>query len=234
MWQGLDKIAAVSVECRDSFLEKFPALEPKTLVIENVISMELVRRQSREFSVEQEMPTEPGVTRILTVGRFCHQKAFDEAVLSCRKLLDLGMKVHWYAIGYGPSEPLMRNLISSNKLEAQFTILGKKVNPYPYMSQCDLYVQPSRYEGKAVTVREAQILGKPVLITRFPTSGSQVEDGVDGLICDMGVDGVVAGVKKMMEDHPLRGKLAATAFSRDYSNRGEIRKIYSLLPNFKL
>lgn len=41
------------------------------------------------------------------------------------------------------------------------------MNPYPYIKACDIYVQPSRYEGKAVTVREAQILGKPVVITRF-------------------------------------------------------------------
>ena len=37
-------------------------------------------------------------------------------------------------------------------------------------------------KAKAVTVREAQILGKPVVITRFPTSSSQLEEGVDGII----------------------------------------------------
>jgi glycosyltransferase involved in cell wall biosynthesis len=231
MWEKLDKIAAVSVECREGFLEQFPKLSHKTVVIENIISVELVRRQALQFSVgDDEMPWESGVTRILTVGRFCHAKAIDEAVLACRTLLDQGLKVRWYAIGYGPDEALIRRLIVSNKLVGWFIILGKKVNPYPYMSRCDLYVQPSRYEGKAVTVREAQILGKPVLITRFPTSASQIENGVDGLVCDLGVDGIAKGVRRLIEDVPLREKLAANAFRRDYSNSGEVEKIYSLLP----
>lgn len=53
-------------------------------------------------------------------------------------------------------------------MQERVIILGKKDNPYPYMRACDLYVQPSRYEGKAVTVREAQLLGKPVVITTMP------------------------------------------------------------------
>ena len=67
-------------------------------------------------------------------------------------------------------------------MEKHFVLAGKQMNPYPYIKACDIYVQPSRYEGKAVTVREAQILGKPVVITRFPTSSSQLEEGVDGII----------------------------------------------------
>ena len=51
------------------------------------------------------------------------------------------------------------------------------------MKACDLYVQPSRYEGKAVTVTEAKILAKPILITNYSTAESQIEDGIDGVIC---------------------------------------------------
>ncbi len=57
-------------------------------------------------------------------------------------------------------------------MEKHFVLIGKQINPYPYIKACDVYVQPSRYEGKAVTVREAQILGKSVAITRFPTSSA--------------------------------------------------------------
>ena len=50
------------------------------------------------------------------------------------------------------------------------------------MKACDIYVHPSRYEGKAVTIREAQILGKPVVMTNFPTAKSQARDGVMHLL----------------------------------------------------
>ena len=67
-------------------------------------------------------------------------------------------------------------------MEKNVIMLGKKSNPYPYICRCDLYVQPSRYEGKCVSVKEAQMLGKPVVITNYATANSQVENGVDGKI----------------------------------------------------
>jgi glycosyltransferase involved in cell wall biosynthesis len=229
MWDKLDYIAAVSNECRESFLERFPKLSKKTIVVENILSPAFVRHQGAEFDVEREMPAETGMVRILTVGRFCYQKAFDEAILACRRLIDIGCRIRWYAIGYGPDEEMIRQMIAANGLEDTFIILGKKTNPYPYMRACDLYVQPSRYEGKAVTVREAQILGKPVMITRFPTSASQVADGVDGHICETGIDGIVGGIHMLIEDPVYRGRIAAAAAARDYGNKNEVEKIYSLL-----
>jgi len=230
MWDKLDYISAVSNECRESFLERFPNLSHKTIVIENILSPDFVRQQAKEFDAGGEMPPESGLMRILTVGRFCHQKAFDEAILACRTLIDTGCRIRWYAIGYGPDEPVIRQLIIANGMEDTFIILGKKMNPYPYMQTCDLYVQPSRYEGKAVTVREAQILGKPVMITRFPTSASQVEEGVDGHVCEAGIDGIVEGIRLLIEDSAYRDRIAIAAAGRDYGNKSEVENIYSLIP----
>lgn len=50
------------------------------------------------------------------------------------------------------------------------------------MKACDIYVQPSRFEGNSVTVREAQMLCKPVIVTDYPTAQSQIQQGVDGVI----------------------------------------------------
>ena len=65
-------------------------------------------------------------------------------------------------------------------------------------------MQPSRYEGKAVTVTEAKILGKPILITNYPTSGSQIEDGIEGVICDLSVEGIAKGIESLYKDSDLR------------------------------
>jgi glycosyltransferase involved in cell wall biosynthesis len=138
------------------------------------------------------------------------------------------MKVRWYILGYGPDEPLLRKLISENKLEESFILLGKRTNPYPYMKACDIYVQPSRYEGKAVAVREAQMLGKPVLISDFATASSQLEHNVDGYITEAGVDGLVRGIQLLAKDSELRHRLAVTAASRDYGNLAEVQKVLAL------
>lgn len=120
-------------------------------------------------------------------------------------------------------------MIDKLELQGRFFLLGKKTNPYPYIKACDIYVQPSRYEGKAVTVREAQILNKPVLITNFPTAKSQLENGVDGYICPMGVDGIVEGIKKLVDDVEFRTEIVNNVSQRNYGNEREVEKIYRLI-----
>ena len=123
---------------------------------------------------------------------------------------------------------IIRNLIKENNLEDSFILLGKKINPYPYINVADIYVQPSRYEGKAVTVGEAQILGKPVVITNYTTAKSQVRDNVDGYICGLSVEGIANGIEELYKDKNLRIKLSENCKNTDYSNSSELQKLYSI------
>src|SRR5699024_5866980 len=129
-----------------------------------------------------------------TVGRFSYPKAIDRAVYSCRQLVQQCIDVCWYVVGYGGDQQLIRKEIADTGIEKHFVLACKQMNPYAYIKACDIYVQHSRYEGKAVSVREAQILGKPMVITRFPTSSSQLEEGVDGIIIPNNVEGAAEGL----------------------------------------
>ena len=140
-----------------------------------------------------------------------------------------GLNVKWYLIGYGSDEPLIRRKIAEAGMQDRVIILGKKGNPYPYMRACDLYVQPSRYEGKAVTVREAQLLEKPVVITDYATSGSQLEDGADGVIVPMDNAGCAAGIAALLRDPTRMQQLSENCAKRDYTNSAEVEKIYALM-----
>ena len=108
-------------------------------------------------------------------------------------------------------------------------LLGKKTNPYPYIKACDIYVQPSRFEGHSVTVREAQIIGKPVIITNYPTAKSQVQDGVDGVICPMDNERIADAIFSLANDKQKQAQLIEYVSSHDYGNESEVEKIYKLL-----
>ena len=133
------------------------------------------------IDVSSEMPDD-GRIKLLSVGRFCEAKNFDSIPAICKMILAKGLNIVWYIIGFGGDEPLIRRRIAEEGVEASVIVLGKRENPYPYMKACDAYVQPSRYEGRCVAVQEAQALGKPVIITAYPSSASQLTDGVDGWI----------------------------------------------------
>ncbi|MGH1258003.1 MULTISPECIES: glycosyltransferase [Bacillus] len=228
MWSKMDNIVAVSEGCRDSFLSILPNVNKDVEIIENILSPEFVREQAYREDVMKELQMKPGKIKLVTVGRLSYAKGIDVAMHTLRKLLDEGYDMEWYVVGYGALEAELRKLLAELKLEKHFFLLGKKTNPYPYIKACDIYVQPSRYEGKAVTVREAQIIGKPVLITNFSTAKSQVQDGIDGLITEMGINGIVNGIKRLIEDKELREALVDNTLKGEYGNRNEINKLYAL------
>ncbi|MDM5428938.1 MULTISPECIES: glycosyltransferase [Bacillus] len=229
MWRKMDDIVAVSESCRDTFLNSLPYINKKVQVIENIIDSEFVREQSNEGDITQEIPINRERIKLVTVARLSHAKGIDDAIYALRKLLDQGYDIEWYIVGYGPQEAELKLLIDKLGLQDEFVLLGKKINPYPYIKACDIYVQPSRYEGKAVTVREAQILKKPVLITNFSTAKSQLENGVDGYICPMGIKGIVEGIKKMIDDVEFRSEVVNNVSQKNYGNEIEVEKIYRLI-----
>ena len=227
MWGMSDYAVNVSENCKAAFDKAHPYLSRfHSLLIENILPKELICKQVEES--QNDMPSK-GSLALLSVGRFCDAKNFDNVPDICRRLVADGLDVKWYLIGYGGDEPLIRQKIDDAGMQERVIILGKKDNPYPYMRACDLYVQPSRYEGKAVTVREAQLLGKPVVITNYATSGSQLEDGVDGVIVPLDNAGCAAGIAALLRDPARMQRLSENCAKRDYTNSAEVEKIYTLM-----
>lgn len=226
MWSGYDAICGVSEQTSRSFQTAFPELADRVRTIENSLPKELIYRQAE--ALQTDMPSDDAI-ELLSVGRFCEAKNFDNVPDICRRLVEDRLNVRWYLIGYGGDEPLIRQKIAEAGMQDRVIILGKRDNPYPYMRACDLYVQPSRYEGKAVTVREAQMLGKPVVITDYATSASQLEDGVDGVIVPLDNEGCAAGIAALLRDPERIQRLTQNCAKRDYTNSAEIEKIYALM-----
>ena len=228
MWSRYDYIVSISDAVKKSFTEKFPTLSSQVINIGNMMPMLYLYTMVNAFQTEDEMPDD-GTIRLLSIGRFCTAKNFDNVPDICRRLRQLGHNVKWYLIGYGGDESLIRQRISEAGMQEYVIILGKRENPYPYIRCCDLYVQPSRYEGKCVSVIEAQILQKPVIITDYPTSGSQLEDGVDGVIVPMGNEECAVGIAEVLSNPDKMNNLADNCRTRDYSNMTNIESLYKII-----
>ena len=229
VWATYDRIATVSEDVAKSFIGIFPSLKEKIFVFENILSEKTVREQAnlnQNASDLNDIQRFEGI-KLCSVGRFSYAKAFDRAVEICRLLVDSGISLRWYLIGYGGDEPLIRQAIIRFGMEGHFIILGKKSNPYPYMAACDIYVQPSRYEGKAVTVREAQILCKPVVITAYNTAHSQLKDGIDGAIVPNGTEGAAKGLADFIHNKELQNSIINYLVKHHYGNEDEVEKLYS-------
>lgn len=227
MWSAYDRIISISDDVTKTFLEVFPTLSTKIVKIENIIPEKLIIRQSKDFVPIEEMPDDS--IKILSIGRYCTAKNFDNVPKICKYLVSRGMNVKWYLIGFGPDEKLIKEKIKREHMEKNVIILGKKSNPYPYICRCDLYVQPSRYEGKCVSVKEAQMLGKPVVITNYATAESQLEDGVDGIIVSMDNKKCAEQIEGLLKDKEKIKRISQKCTEKKYSNIAEVEKIYNMV-----
>lgn len=176
-----------------------------------------------------DLSTTSNSIKLLTIGRFSEAKKLEEVPAICRGIIEAGLNVRWYIIGYGGSDDYIRKEIEAEGMQDRVFLLGKKENPYPYIKACDWYVQPSRYEGKSVVVREAQILCKPVIVTNYPTAPSQIQHGVDGVIVPMDIPGCVVQMVDALKDEALKNSIVEYLDGHDYGNETEVQKIYKLI-----
>lgn len=228
VWSKLDFIASISEEVGEKFIETFPTLKDKIIPVENILSSTFIRQRAEEDVVL--LCDNPSTIKLLTIGRFSPPKKMEEIPMICKKLIDGGLDVQWFIIGFGGAEieQTVRENAIREGVNDRVVLLGKKENPYPYIKACDIYVQPSRYEGKSITVREAQILCKPVIITNYPTAASQIQNGVDGIIVPMEVGACAREMVSFIRDKEKQMRIAEYLQIHDYGNEYEIEKIYQL------
>ena len=231
VWSGFSHIVSISPDCTRSFLKTFPTLKDKIIEIENILSPDFIRQQA-EVPIETDFGQDesPRGPILLSIGRFCYQKNFDNVPDIARRIVEAGYpNLKWYLIGFGGYETLICRKIEDAGMQNHVIILGKKINPYPYIKACDIYVQPSRYEGKSVTVREAQILCKPVIITNYATAHSQIKGGIDGIIVPMDNAGCARGIVEEITNSQQLKSITEYLSMHDYGNESEVEEIYKLI-----
>ena len=222
----LDALCTVSESCHTYLRRVFPENAEKCHVIYNIISarfMQDLAKQGEGFSDGYE-----GL-RVLSIARLSHQKGLDIALPAVADLKKKGLAFRWYLIGVGPEEEKLKAATRELSLEDCVFFLGERPNPYPYLKKCDVYLQPSRFEGKSIAVDEAMVMCRPILLTDFSTAADQIDSGVNGLIVPMTPEGVEAGLEKLLRSEKLRASFTRALSEKTYSNESELDKLYALI-----
>ncbi len=190
-----DKIITVSKAIENSLEAKFPELNGKIKTIENFINEREIREKAKEPCDYRDGFAGKA---LLSVGRLCEQKGFDLAIPAIASLCREGKNIHYYIIGEGEAgyEAKLRTL--SAEAGGCVTLLPRTENPYKYMARCDVYLQPSRHEGKPITVEEVKVLGKPLCVTNYKSAREQVAGVKNAVVCEISEDGIYNGIKEIL------------------------------------
>ncbi len=192
-----DRIITLSEKNYDSLRDNFPDQIHKVEIIPPIVSPEMIENCAREFEPE-EYKNASG-TIMISVGRMVDAKGFDLAVDAGKILKDKGVDYSWYIVGDGEKFKEIGDRIISKGLEDRFFLLGERENPYPYIDRADIFVQPSRYEGKSVVLTETKFLCKPIIVTAYETAPDQITNGVNGMIVDLDPGAIAEGIERIID-----------------------------------
>lgn len=226
VYTDFDKIFTVSEDVKESFLNVYPECEENTSVFENIIDKEYVLNKAEE---EGGFEDDFDGKRILTIARLTTQKAIDVSVESMKKIAESGENVRWYILGDGELRDKIKSLIEKNNLKDKFILLGVKDNPFTYLKQCDIYVHATKFEGKSMAIREAQILGKPIIVSDCNSNIELVKENEDALVSKLDPSDLSEKIKTLLHDKTLCEKIGQNAAKKFVESDESIKELLSLI-----
>lgn len=222
-FQKFDAVATISESCMASLQRQFPTLSNRFLIIQNISSPKVIHQLA-----EASIPAMGSGLKLLTIGRLDPQKGYDLLVEAALHLKQQQVAFTWSILGDGGLKANLLEQINAHDLQKHIVFLGIQENPYPYLKQCDIYVQTSRFEGKSVAIDEAKILQKPIVVTDFSTAVDQITNGQNGCIVAMKGTAIAQGILELHSNPTLQNHFRAQLAQEKLGNEEEVEKIYQL------
>lgn len=191
-----DKIVGVSNTVVSSVKKRYDLNNVITLYnpIEN---FDIIQKSNESIT----LPPQTQAIRMVTVGRFVPQKAYDRLLRVIKRLYEDGYSIELWILGDGEQRSMLEEYINTHSLNKIVTLWGFQKNPYPYLKHSDIFVCSSISEGYSTAVTEALILELPVITTACSGMDELLLNGKCGLITNNTEEDLYFGIKKCL-DHP--------------------------------
>ncbi len=125
--------------------------------------------------------------KILNIGRLTEQKDQITILKALKILKKKNIKFKALILGSGVEENNLKRYIQNNNLQNVVKIKNFIENPFGIMSQADLFILSSKYEGLPNVLLEAASLKKLIISTDCPTGPKEILcNGKGGLFFQIG------------------------------------------------
>ena len=166
-------------------LDYFPKfIKQKTTILPNPVPEKLF---------EETHIYRKNVCNIVSLGRLSKQKNFEVLIQAADIVHKKFPKVKFHIYGDGELRESLLNSINKKKLESCVFLKGRTDRPYEKMSNSDVFVLSSDYEGMPNALLEAMGLGIPCISTNCPTGPEDIIiDKENGRLVPVGNSEIIA------------------------------------------
>lgn len=173
---------------------------------------------ARHDRLRDQLGLAPGTVLLGAAGNVRPAKAYDVLLHAMAALRDRGMNVHLAIAGDVTPSPLVESLRTLTRdlgLAAHVTYLGFVAEIAEFLNGLDVFVLSSHTEGFSIATVQALAVGLPVVATRCGGPEEILQDGLSGLLVDVGSSFALAdGVGRVIADVALRTSLSQAATRR--------------------
>lgn len=197
VYERCDYIACCSENLKNNLLEFFPKLK-FDVVYNGIQPVTILPDKMQNYRVDD-------VTNIVIVGAFYSLdiKGYQFLLPAMQKILDKGYKAVLHIIGEGVYKEHFMQMAKELGIEKDCIFYGdcSREKVYEIVSQMDFFVSASILECSGVSVQEAMLLGKPVLVTKSGGANSLVTEDT-AIVVDKGsTQALVDGLEEMIQKY---------------------------------
>ena len=175
VFEKFDSIWTVSDIIKDSDQKTFSLKNIHTLP--NPINCEEIFKKSQESC---DITFDKNATNIVMLGRLSREKGFERVIKMSGDIIEQNPNCHLYIIGGGKMEQFDK-LVKEQGLQNKITLVGAKINPYPYLKQAQLLICPSYFESFGLVMLEAMLLKIRVISTATSGGKYMTQNGKYGI-----------------------------------------------------
>lgn len=216
-FEKFNKVICVSNDAKKAFEEMYPDFTGKIIVINNLIDGQNIEKKSLEkIDFNYKKPVFVAVAR-------CEEKSkkLSRIINASKRLNDEKYDFSVLIVGDGEDFDSYKKMVVDNNLENVVFMLGRKVNPYPYIKNSSALVLSSAYEGYGIVIDEARILNVPVISTDVADAKEILNEGY-GILCENSEEGVYTGMKQFLDEgYIVQQKFNYHKFNSDIDNKLE-------------
>jgi glycosyltransferase involved in cell wall biosynthesis len=206
--------------------------QAKCRLVYNAVDTDHFQRRQTHDDAKRRLGFTPGRLLIGAVGRLSPEKWFEGLITAVDRLINSGLDIELCIVGEGDERSMLERLIARLGRHDRVRLAGYQGDTLGWYEAMDIYALTSLREGLPNVVLEAMALEVPLVATRIAGVPWIVADGVNGLLIEPSdIDGLVGALRRLLQDQPLRARLARAGretVEKSYSFAVRMRKVRAI------